>query len=85
MITPTAVTILYWLYLSDASRQPILEKKSEPDQHSKAIMESQNQLMFLPQFQIYNVTNPASAIFCRLMRMPILAWFQVRPPWKYTA
>ena len=27
-------------------------------------------------------TRPASTSFCRLMRMPSLAWYQVRPPWK---
>ena len=30
-------------------------------------------------------TMPASTSFCRLISMPVLAWYQVSPPWKYTA
>ena len=30
----------------------------------------------------FTSASPASTIFCRLMRMPSLAWNQVRPPWK---
>ena len=28
----------------------------------------------------YSCTKPASTIFCRLIKMPSLAWYQVRPP-----
>ena len=34
------------------------------------------------QKYIYRFTRPASTIFCRLIRMPSLALYQVRPPWK---
>ena len=42
---PTAITIFKWLYLSRASRQPILEKRSEPLQQSSAMRESQNHII----------------------------------------
>ena len=58
MTTPTAVVIFRWACLSSASRQPILENRSEPDQHSSATMDSQNQVIFLVSFlflQFYQV------------------------------
>ena len=48
--TPTAVTILKWLYLSDLSAQPIFENKSDPLQQTNAIMEHQNHNIFLYLF-----------------------------------
>ena len=44
MTTPTAVTIFRWLYLSVSDWQPILESRSDPLQHSRAIRESQNHM-----------------------------------------
>ena len=35
-----------------------------------------------PLFYSGSTTNPASQSFCKLIRMPSLAWYQVRPPWK---
>ena len=40
----TAITIFKWLYLSAASRQPILENRSDPLQQRRAIRESQNHI-----------------------------------------
>ena len=42
--TPTAMTIFRWLYLSLPSRQPILEKRSLPLQHRRAVRESQSHM-----------------------------------------
>ena len=33
----------------------------------------------------YRVTIPASTSFCRDIKIPSFAWYQVSPPWKYTA
>ena len=44
MTTPTAVTIFRWLYLSVSDWQPILENRSDPLQHSRAIREIQNHI-----------------------------------------
>ena len=46
MTTPTAMTIFRCASLSSASRQPIFENRSEPDQHSRAIRESQNHILY---------------------------------------
>lgn len=35
-----------------------------------------------PLFYSGSTANPASQSFCKLIRIPSLAWYQVRPPWK---
>ena len=53
MTTPTAMTILNWLYLSSASWQPILENRSDPLQQSRAMRENQNHMCFSFSFTMY--------------------------------
>ena len=49
--TPTATTIFRCAFLSDASRQPIFEKRSEPLQQRRAMIASQNHIvLFLLKF-----------------------------------
>ena len=51
----------------------------EPKPHIAFSPKSLYSKRYLPSGR---VTRPASASFWRLMRMPSLAWYQVRPPWK---
>ena len=62
---PTAITILRCAVLSSASRQPILENRSEPLQHSRAMTEYQNHIVCFLAFVlgVYSLIKPASTIF----------------------